>query len=742
MLHQKTLAAVIQVFVYLLPFHGYGQPVFEPKQDVPVVVDESNLKIPWNGGLNSAQYSRADLDGDTSEELIIYHRSANIYQVYKMDNGEFVPAQKLCSLLPDIEPGWVLFVDFNGDGKKDIFSNGSRGVVVYRNVSKAGMLAQWEIEADPLLTTGFSGKINLIANAADVPAITDIDADGDIDILVYNFAIGGYIRYNKNLSREMYGHADSLEFEIATRRWGEFEECDCNLFAFNGETCEDLGNGRVTHAGGKALLAFDHDGDGDKDLLVGHEQCIELYFYENMGDLDSAYMVDYSNSFPEVVNPANFHIFPAGYMEDLDFDGLTDLVVTPSFENNYEYKIDFGNSNWFYKNVGTNDQPDFSYQRSNFLQDMMLDFGENSVPEFADIDADGKIDMLVAANGFSNGNEYSGYLVQLRNMGNAESPSFEIVNDNYLDFASLELVNPMICMVDVNDDGARDLIYTGTRIPNKLESWLLINEAPAGAPFSFDIAAREAITLPETATISDHPEFFDVDADGHVDLLLGKGNGALEYHVNNGSNVFMLADDTFLGIDRDFSLERRNLVATIADLDRDKVADLIVSESRGQGRVYYDFQEQGGGTYFSVDLVFKNDVSGAEEPIKLDQKSWLAASDLFGRGSESIVAGGVRGGLQLFENKSIGGGGDGESKLVVDIYPNPLNSPAGLTIKTNQNAMMQVVSLLGQSIIKPFEVIKYANSVLDLGHLSNGTYILMSESDDGITSSQLFVILR
>ena len=78
----------------------------------------------------------------------------------------------------------------------------------------------------------------------------------------------------------------------------------------------------------------------------------------------------------------------------------------------------------------------------------------------------------------------------------------------------------------------------------------------------------------------------------------------------------------------------------------------------------------------------------------------------------------------------------------MNIFPNPVNVQTGLTIETNQSVRMEVISLLGQSIIESFEVNKYTTSVLDVGHLRNGTYILRSESNSGVTSSKLFLIMR
>ena len=728
-------------FLVLFTFPGLCQVSFEQMHNIEVQDAGNNVELPWIGGLNSSLYNSADLDGDNQDELILYDRSGNVYQIFKIEQNTFVPANEMVVYLPQIPEGWILFVDYNNDNRKDIFSNGDRGIIVYKNISQPGGPAAWKKIADPLLTTGFSGKINLIANAADVPAISDIDSDGDYDILVYNFAIGGHIRYNKNLSIELFGHADSLEYEINTRTWGQFEECECNLFAFNGETCEELSNGRVMHAGGKALLAYDDDGDGDKDLLVGHEQCIELYYYENMGDADSAYMTGYSNSFPRPENPANFHIFPAGFFEDLDFDGTKDLVVTPGFSENVEYKIDFSHSNWFYKNIGDEDNPDFVYQKNNLLQEKMLDFGENSVPAFSDLNADGRIDLLIASNGYWNGEVFSGQVIHMENNGAVDSPSFIIKNKDFLNLSSLKIINPRIDFVDFNGDNALDLTYSGFQLPNQIFSRVYINQATAGQPFEFDQSQSRQINLPESATIGDNPTYFDVNEDGFADLLLGKNGGALEYFTNNGDDSYILNDPAFLGIDRDFSLERLNMVASIGDLDMNGKADLIATDRRGEGRVYFDFQSQ-SGDFISVDLTYKNPINEEIEKIKFDRISWVSTSSIFQRNNESMMVGGARGGVQFFKNTAIGGGGNGVSNIIIKIYPNPIGDYTGLNIISNQDVNLELISVLGQTIVGEFRVQRFTNTVLDINHLSNGTYILRSKTDSGASKSQLLMVVR
>jgi hypothetical protein len=720
-----------------------SQIILEPLHDIEVSDGENFYETPWFGGLNAGQYNKADLDGDGLEELIIYDRSSRTFQIFKQEEKKYVTANDLCVFLPDVPDGWILFVDYDQDGKKDIFSNGERGVIVYKNTTAENQTSQWEKVADPLLTTGFSGNINLIANASDVPAITDIDGDGDIDILVYNFAIGGYIRFNKNLSQERYGHSDSLQYEIYTRSWGEFEECECNLFAFNGETCNDLSGGRVTHPGGKALLAFDADGDGDKDLLVGHEQCIELYFYENMGDRDSAYMVDYSNVFPEATTPANFHIFPAAYLEDLDFDGIKDLVVTPSFEENYEFKIDYGNSNWFYKNTNTDDNPDFNYQRSDFMQQNGIDLGENAVPALADIDGDSKLDLLVAANGFWNGEYFSGYVSVFDNSGSKDNPSFTVESGDYLNLSTMNLINPNVQLVDFTGDSLPDLVYSGFVLQDfDKQSWLIPNRGSAGQAMDFDINTRVQIQLPDDASIGDTPHFYDVDADGYPDLLLGKQSGALEYYRNRSDNTFQLEDPAFLGIEIDFSRERLNLVASVGDLDQDGKSDLMVTDATGMGRVYFEFQDQMNDTPVSISMVYKNSRTEQEEWIKFDSKSWLVSADIFNQGAEGIIAGGIRGGLQIFRNTSIGNGGNNPNALEVRLFPNPLFNSGVIKIKSNEDVTIELYSILGQKMLEPFSVKKFSATVLDVANLRNGSYILRTVGNSGASQAQLFLIHR
>ena len=738
----RMLLFVCIFFLVLVAGNAWSQPLFSPRYDLQITSGGRSFPMAWTGGLNSAVYGKVDLSGDGAEELILYDRSGNSFVIFEYLDGKYRIRPDLRRLIPPVNPGWVLWLDYDGDGRKDLFSSGDRGIVVHRNVSSSGQEANWIKVADPLFTTGFTGKINLIANAADVPAIADIDGDGDLDILVYNFAIGGYIRYNRNYSMELYGHADSLEFVIETREWGGFEECDCNLFAFSPVTCPDLA-ARVMHPGGKAMLAIDIDGDGDMDLLAGHEQCEELYFFENTGTSEEAFMEGYSAMFPDSINPANFFIFPAAFWEDFDGDGLKDLVVAPNVETNIQFMIDFRESNWFYRNTGSNEVPKFEFVQRDFLQQGMVDLGERSVPRLVDIDADGDYDLLVAANGQALGSGYGGAVHFFENRGSRDTPAWEWIDSDFLDLSQFEFRNPRINLVDLTGDNAPDLLYSGIKIPEfRVVSLLFENLNRAGEAFRFEPQRYTEISLP--AGINDNPEFCDIDGDGLADLLLARQNGALEYYRNvgtAGNPSFSLVDGEYLGIGRDFSLERINLSVSVADLELDGNPDLIISDNRGIAEIYYDFLLEEYGT--PVPMVLETAFSVDQpESLRFDRNTWFTAADLFGRSTQSLIAGNTRGGLEFYENNSTGSSGPDVTPLHLELYPNPLSSGEGLTVMANLNATVEVFTLTGQRLTDAISLRKFLEHNINLGFLSSGTYILRAVAGTGQRQSRLFVVNR
>ncbi|MGI9545287.1 MAG: hypothetical protein ACR2MX_18635, partial [Cyclobacteriaceae bacterium] len=405
-------------FISMCPMLVHGQFAFKQKTDVPVVVDGKTLANPWAGGLNSGQYNTIDLNLDGAEDLVVFDRTSNKLSTFLNVEQSYKYAPEYEALFPDGLNSWLLLVDYNCDGKKDIFSNSTFGMKVYRNQSVEQL--SFEFITDPVLTEGINSEINLQVSNADIPAITDVDGDGDVDVLVFNFLVGGIMEFHQNLSMETDGTCDNLTFKRFNQAWGDFTECDCGVVSFGGN-CNDIG-GRTaspTHFGGKSVLAFDADGDKDVELIFGDELCREITYMENLGTPEAPQFSSLSTQYPDQSQPANFINFPTAFYEDVDFDGKKDLIIAPNLTvNTIDKRVNFQQSSWLYENVGaTDDEQRFEFVEKSFLQDQMIELGENAIPALVDYDGDGDHDLILGNSGNQHNGEFIASLSLFENKG-------------------------------------------------------------------------------------------------------------------------------------------------------------------------------------------------------------------------------------------------------------------------------------------------------------------------------------
>jgi len=726
-------------FLFILIINqATAQILFQYDSSVNVKEENILLDNAWAGGINAGQYGRIDINGDQQEDLVIFDRSSRLLNTFILVGEKFIYNPDYRSFFPDEIEGWILFKDYDCDGRKDIFANASRGMKVYRNVTPEGSNLIWELIADPVLTLTSSGLINLQVNITDVPAIDDIDGDGDLDILVYNFALGGFIRHHQNMSVENTGSCGSIEYELVSREWGYFEECDCMLYAFleYGESCEDFSSGRIMHAGGKSLLLIDMDNDGDKDFLGGHEQCDELYYLENVGTPEEAKMINFRVDFPTPDKPSNFHIHPAAYFDDFDLDGIKDLVVAPNEQYNIDNQINFSNSSWLYKNIGTDALPDFSFVTETFIQSTMIDMGENAVPSLVDFDGDGDLDLIIGGHGKKIGDEFYGYMRVYENTGNFLNPAFSLKNMDYLGLSSMQRYNFLPVFADLNHDGAIDMILNATNPENHIvESRLYLNQNRPGRGLKFETTEYNILDL--SVQINDTPFFTDVNNDGLNDMLLGKSTGRLEYHVNSGTvenPVFTLEDPAFIGIDDDFINFKRNLVPFVFDFNLDGKDDLITSDYTGVFTVYENFKDQPVETY---EILF-NQITETTDSTFMGYQSWFAGGLLYLNEFPVLLVGGVSGGI-LFLRSAADREVSEMGKIIFTIYPNPLLNNDLLSVGSNRNGKIYIYNYLGQLLENPLNIREYEIKQFEIGYLPQGIYIIQFIDSKGNASTEKLI---
>ena len=723
------ILCVVILMLAALSATSYAQTSFDFITGVPVVVDNDTLRDAWAGGLNAGQYSTIDLDQNGEPDLVVFDRTSGKLNTFLRQNGQYRYDPAYEALFPDDLRYWVLLADYNCDGKPDIFTHSDRGIRVFENTSEEQLT--FTLVADPVITEGSSGTFNLPVNSTDLPGIVDVDGDGDLDVLVFDFAAGGTIEYHQNLSQETTGTCQELLFRRVTRAWGDFAECFCGEYAF-GEPCSANGGrtARTEHVGGKSILTWDTDGDGDQDLAFGDETCTNLAFLKNEGTPAQALFLAASDTFPTAVAAADEFFFPAGYRAEVTSDEQPDLIVAPNVFSNVQNSIDFTRSSWLYRNVGTEVQPRFELTQKDFLQQKMIDAGANAAPALGDYDGDGDYDLLLGAEYLSE----QARLQLYENVGTRTHPIFRLVDTDYLGLSAEKFTLLKPSLADINGDGAVDLVLQagGNGVTARL--YYQLNQSARGWDF---VSGLQPLGVAPVKF--DTPFFYDLNQDGRADLLIGRVVGRLEYYRNDGGEpaTFTLVTDSLAGIKNDPF--KRNLAPWVGDLNGDSRPELLTTDGSGVLRLYENFLDDTRPPVVTTQLIRSDE--GATRESRLGARNWLAGADLFGTGQPVIALGHAQGGVYLLGSTN----GEtsptpGEGELTLRVFPNPNTQPDPLRVRVNQPAQLLIYSVLGQLVSQLDQLNPGVVHTLNKTSLANGVYVIKAIGPQGTTAVQRLIV--
>src|SRR6478752_6310858 len=73
-------------------FLTFSQRTYHFDQTIPVDVSGKSIGMPWAGGLNSAQISTLDLNGDGKDDLAVFDRAANKMFTYLSTGNQYAYA--------------------------------------------------------------------------------------------------------------------------------------------------------------------------------------------------------------------------------------------------------------------------------------------------------------------------------------------------------------------------------------------------------------------------------------------------------------------------------------------------------------------------------------------------------------------------------------------------------------------------------------------------------------------------
>lgn len=772
----SKLTTICLIFFFSFQFYkGYTQQsvAYHPSpQNVKVLnANGDTLLYPWAGGHEGPQFSNIDLNNDGVQDLFAFDKTGSTVTTYlNLGNGKYMHAPEYESFFPPLLQ-WVLLIDYNKDNKTDIFaySHQGGGIEIYKNVSSGGVL-KFHRETELLLY--MPEQINVLSTQGDFPTLTDVDGDGDIDILSMNNT-QEFITYYKNMSFEEYGNYDSLYFKIWDNCWGKIRESGTSNIPSLGMSCAAIPHKKTMH-GGTSLLALDTDGDGDKDILQSDFSSSNFALLENgrikngqnAHPIDSIISID--TLYPVTSRP-NLPFFLMASSADADNDSRNDLIVTPISPASNTNQV------LLYKNTGTQQKPDFNFVKNNFLVDQMIDLGLGAAPAFFDYDSDSLPDLVVATSGdFRQTQHLAARLHLFKNIGTVNKPVFKEINSDFLNVSQLKIPTDIVpAFGDLNGDGKPDLLLgnpLGTLIYYK-------NTTTAGGNATFALEDEEFGSI--DAGDFSAPAIADLNRDGKPDLVVGKKNGLLNYYKNIGTATipkFKLMTDSF-GMVRtsdtwyDYTYNPDNTVKdstlkweavglsspVIADINKNGKWDLVSGSKSGFLYIYLDIEDK-------LLKYFGRDRHNLYSPMlsKYEDKSFGKISHpaialLNGDSLPDIMIGNDKGGLNLYGSfQLIPAVTDSVPDKMVDtvkvssisyteaipgfkIFPNPATSSLNIAGKAG-NVEIRLYNMLGQVLLRNYYRNFSGNEKIDVSGLQKGVYLIRISNEKGRPQLEKIII--
>jgi hypothetical protein len=427
------------------------------------------------------------------------------------------------------------FVDIDCNGRLDLFVGRITGVILRYEAANAVAPGDTAPPRFRLVTDRFE-DLEIITgqgsmHGANTMAFSDVDDDGDLDLLWGDFFEAGLLLFrNEGTCAEPRLRRDPVRFPL---------------------------NDPVVTSGYNAPALGDLSGDRRPDLIVGvlggsydpnRSTVLSLWYYTR--ETDGSWRRRTGELLPQI--DVGSETVPA--LADLDGDGDLDLLLGNKIE-----PLERGTGRLFwYENTGSRARPSLR------LRGRLAPTGQyHYAPAAGDLDGDGRVDLVIGS--------FGPRLAWWRNSGG--KGSLELADSALATIARGSHTTPTLG--DLDGDGDLDLVV------GRSSGYLTFfrNDGSPSAPrFTLVTGELEAIRPGRRSA----PHLGDLDGDGDLDLLVGSDDGGVVLYRNDGTR----SEPRFTR-DSTFALDVPPLSAPAAgDLDGDGTLELIVGNAGG-GALYF-----------------------------------------------------------------------------------------------------------------------------------------------------------
>ena len=679
---------ILFAFLFFSSLYASAQSVFSFDSSKSISKNNEIFPAGLSPGINSAQIQTIDLTNDGKDEWVVWDINSRILSVFEKNGEDFIHKPELTYLFPTDISGFLVLADFDQDGKKDLFTSTPLGIKVYKN-SSTGNQVSWTLAQNFLRLDGAG---NIPANNLDTPLIQDLDNDGDLDLVIFNFAQGDYLEFYKNTSIERKGSPDVDGFAFPESFWGNISFCSCEGINF-GTRCdgnpinfrENPETNRIQHAGGHSVLYQDFSGDGIFDLVLGRDECSVLFYLPNQGSNTQPVFSTFSNTVPEYGPLPVFPIFHVGKQID---DQL--IISLNTNETSAPFQIDFSNSILALSKNSSTQNP--------ILQNQLLDLGENSRPFFKGNVFAGE--LWISANK-KTGNKVRGELSRLSYSGN----QFQVLNSDYLNLSSLDLLDLQVIEYGSVKNQSY-LLVSGQRTNNGIPSQVLLQNQGSNYP-DFSLSGL-------SLRIGDQLTFFPYQGKDH--LLIASQNGSLTlYEVDLEGKTAILKSNNFLGFQDNPA--NRNLSVAVRIQEN---PDLYSVDQTGRIFLVKDMMN----SEVREEVLVK--IGDQNIPFRLGRNTWISIVNPGFDENTDLILGSRAGGISylIAVNSSSGE----EESFLAKVYPNPSSGP--FKVISNKPGTARLVNAMGQILVDEIAIPANREVGIQAQALQPGVYFLQLETLD------------
>ncbi|EPR70754.1 hypothetical protein ADIWIN_3401 [Winogradskyella psychrotolerans RS-3] len=564
------------ILVFCLQF-GFGQIGFERN----VVIDKSHK------GRRVTSVLSADIDGDGDIDVL---SSSEDNQILWFENvnglGEFFP-HKISHTVYDAT--FVNVADIDGDGDLDILAASDPSVtytdkiVWFKNLDGLGNFGP-----EILISNSASG-VNKIISA-------DIDNDGDLDVLSSSFDDDDIAWYENTDGLGSFGNEQLIDSYADYAKGVEVSDIDNDgdldvlsiSLSDHVVWYENINNGSSFSAGTvinstsrNELHISDIDGDGDEDIFSSTNTSV--VWQENLG---------FGNFSQENIISDNLNMVKSIYTVDFDSDNDLDLLVAAYDDNkliwfeNLDGLGDFGVEQIISSNVS---KP-ISVFADDFDGDSDIDvllgsfnISLNSVEWYENTDSQGSFSEAKYITKSAGQDVNSVIAVDIDGDFDLDlvSTSYRITGwyenqDGLGDFATQKFItsrgstsinqSSIISAGDIDGDGDNDLVLVSTLQSNTAYSQIFWIENIDGLG-SFEV---EHLVSPAMTNTNSSVNLSDIDGDGDLDIAYTSFNEGGWFENLDGAGNFANTDTNIFISDYASSL-------LLVDLDDDGDMDAVSS---------------------------------------------------------------------------------------------------------------------------------------------------------------------